>query len=112
MAAMQLGTKHVCFSCNAKFYDLGRPELVCPKCGANQDEAPEKVDMSAIAAKVMASSVQESEPGADTGAPLADDMDIFGGENQSGNAGDSDSDSSDGDSGFGEADFCDDEDDF
>ena len=52
MAATQLGTKHLCFSCKAKFYDLGRPELVCPKCGANQDEAPEKVDMSAIAAKV------------------------------------------------------------
>ena len=35
----ELGTKHECFNCEAKFYDLGRPEAVCPKCGANQKDA-------------------------------------------------------------------------
>ena len=34
-----LGHKHACFSCDAKFYDLGRPEAICPKCGANQKDA-------------------------------------------------------------------------
>jgi uncharacterized protein (TIGR02300 family) len=35
----ELGTKHECFSCGARFYDLGRPEAICPKCGANQKDA-------------------------------------------------------------------------
>jgi hypothetical protein len=35
-----LGEKHVCFSCAAKFYDLGRPDPICPKCGADQRDAP------------------------------------------------------------------------
>jgi len=35
----ELGNKHECYSCGAKFYDLGRAEAVCPKCGANQKDA-------------------------------------------------------------------------
>ena len=34
-----LGMKHECFSCGARFYDLGKPEAICPKCGANQKDA-------------------------------------------------------------------------
>jgi len=36
----KLGVKHTCFQCGAKFYDLFRPEPLCPKCGADQREAP------------------------------------------------------------------------
>ena len=35
----ELGTKYECFSCGAKFYDLGKSEPLCPKCGANQKHA-------------------------------------------------------------------------
>ena len=42
-AAGQFGEKYVCFSCGAKFYDLGKPEPLCPKCGADQREAPRQV---------------------------------------------------------------------
>jgi uncharacterized protein (TIGR02300 family) len=35
----ELGNKHECFNCSAKFYDLGNPEPICPKCGANQKDA-------------------------------------------------------------------------
>jgi hypothetical protein len=40
-----LGKKYECFSCGTKFYNLGKPEAICPKCGSNQkdaraDEAP------------------------------------------------------------------------
>jgi len=35
-----LGTKYVCFKCQAKFYDLKRPAPLCPKCGADQREMP------------------------------------------------------------------------
>ena len=28
------GEKRACLSCEAKFYDLGRAPVLCPKCGA------------------------------------------------------------------------------
>jgi hypothetical protein len=37
-----LGKKWTCFSCSAKFYDFTKAEALCPKCGANQKEAPAK----------------------------------------------------------------------
>ncbi|MGC4117447.1 MAG: TIGR02300 family protein [Myxococcales bacterium] len=40
MAAKDLGTKYTCFKCGAKFYDLKKPEPICPKCGADQRESP------------------------------------------------------------------------
>jgi len=38
--ARDLGTKYVCFKCGTKFYDLKKPLPACPKCGADQREAP------------------------------------------------------------------------
>jgi hypothetical protein len=35
-----LGGRWECFSCGSKFYDLGRPEPTCPKCGADQRDKP------------------------------------------------------------------------
>jgi hypothetical protein len=37
-----LGAKWTCFSCGAKFYDLNRPEPICPKCHSDQREQPAK----------------------------------------------------------------------
>lgn len=37
---VKLGNKYECFECNARFYDLGKPEAICPKCGANQKNDP------------------------------------------------------------------------
>jgi len=31
---LERGEKHACLSCEAKFYDLGRMPVLCPKCGA------------------------------------------------------------------------------
>ncbi len=39
MPAKDLGNKFVCFKCGAKFYDLKKPDPVCPKCGTDQREA-------------------------------------------------------------------------
>ena len=36
MAQSNLGTKRVCVSCSARFYDLNKNPAVCPKCGAEQ----------------------------------------------------------------------------
>jgi uncharacterized protein (TIGR02300 family) len=38
--ARDLGTKYVCFKCGTKFYDLKKPVPACPKCGADQRDAP------------------------------------------------------------------------
>jgi uncharacterized protein (TIGR02300 family) len=35
-----LGTKHVCFKCATKFYDLKKPVPACPKCGVDQRTKP------------------------------------------------------------------------
>jgi uncharacterized protein (TIGR02300 family) len=39
-AKAKLGAKYVCFQCSGKFYDLNKPEPVCPKCGADQRNRP------------------------------------------------------------------------
>ena len=33
MAKTELGNKHLCTSCNTKFYDLQKEVPICPKCG-------------------------------------------------------------------------------
>ena len=40
MPAKDLGVKHTCWKCGTKFYDLKKPHVVCPKCGANPRDAP------------------------------------------------------------------------
>jgi hypothetical protein len=37
----ELGTKYTCAECGTKFYDLGRPDPVCPSCGT-VPEPPKK----------------------------------------------------------------------
>jgi uncharacterized protein (TIGR02300 family) len=39
MPAKDLGSKHVCIKCSTKFYDLKKPDPICPKCGSDQREA-------------------------------------------------------------------------
>lgn len=39
MGRSELGTKRVCGECGARFYDLGRDPIVCPKCGTAYDVA-------------------------------------------------------------------------
>ncbi len=41
MAKRNLGTKHTCASCGTKFYDLGRPDPSCPRCGWTPGDAGE-----------------------------------------------------------------------
>lgn len=64
----RLGAKWECFSCGAKFYDLNKPEPLCPKCGANQLERPKTVP------KPKSSAPEPSRPGRAM-APLLDEED-------------------------------------
>lgn len=40
MPAKDLGTKHTCWKCGTKFYDLRKQAPLCPKCGADARESP------------------------------------------------------------------------
>lgn len=37
MAKLEWGTKRLCTSCGARFYDLGRQPIECPKCHTTID---------------------------------------------------------------------------
>jgi uncharacterized protein (TIGR02300 family) len=37
LAKPEWGTKRQCNSCGARFYDLMKPEIACPKCGTVYD---------------------------------------------------------------------------
>jgi hypothetical protein len=37
-----LGKKHECAECGTKFYDLGKADPLCPRCGSNQRSVPER----------------------------------------------------------------------
>jgi uncharacterized protein (TIGR02300 family) len=40
VAKPELGTKRLCASCGAKFYDLNKDPIHCPKCGTVYEVAP------------------------------------------------------------------------
>lgn len=40
MAKPELGTKRLCASCGAKFYDLNKTPITCPKCGTPFEVVP------------------------------------------------------------------------
>lgn len=55
MAKKKLGKKHACYECGCKFYDMGRPKAICPKCGSDQHEAPKKDAASSARTTALAS---------------------------------------------------------
>ena len=40
MAKPELGSKRLCASCSAKFYDLNKTPIACPKCGTPFEVVP------------------------------------------------------------------------
>lgn len=64
MVKAELGTKRTCPSCAARFYDLLKSPIVCPKCGANFVPAsilPSKGDMPAMAPAPKPRAVEETD---------------------------------------------------
>lgn len=59
MAKPELGTKRLCPSCGAKYYDLNRDPITCPKCGTIFEIV--MVSRSAKAAKAAAVAEEEDE---------------------------------------------------
>lgn len=76
-----LGQKHECRECGAKFYDLGKADAVCPRCGTpvgEDDEEPRakarRKRRPAVAAKARV--VDPEAPDVEPGEVLDDDDEI------------------------------------
>ena len=68
MAKPELGTKRLCGNCAAKFYDLGKDPIVCPKCHTvlqlavvTSRSRPEPARAQAAAEEVAVPETQEAE---------------------------------------------------
>ena len=67
MAKPELGTKRLCGNCAAKFYDLGKDPIVCPKCHTvlqlvtTARARPEAARAQAAEEETMAPETQEAE---------------------------------------------------
>src|SRR5215472_2723780 len=65
VAKPELGTKRLCASCGAKFYDLNKDPITCPKCGTVYEVAAVaprgRPDAAAAAADQEAPEPQEAE---------------------------------------------------
>jgi uncharacterized protein (TIGR02300 family) len=80
----ELGTKRSCPSCQTRFYDLGKEEIVCPNCGVTfvpEQLLPSKADQAAPKPRVVAEPAAvpeaEAEPDAikaETGEAGEDDV--------------------------------------
>ncbi|MBX5481358.1 MAG: FYDLN acid domain-containing protein [Myxococcaceae bacterium] len=78
MPAKDLGTKYTCFKCSTKFYDLKKPDPLCPKCGADQRESPANKPASETRRGRLSAVPRIIEPV----APEPDESDLLGEEDE------------------------------
>ena len=86
MAKPELGNKHQCQNCGAKFFDLNKDPIVCPKCGtvfqgaarARVAVKPEEEETElATPAGVDVVSLDEVEASEEKAAePVVDDLEV------------------------------------
>ena len=60
MAKPELGTKRLCASCSAKFYDLNKTPIVCPKCHTVLELAIPRSRPEPVAARAAAPVEEEA----------------------------------------------------
>ncbi|KMQ91691.1 hypothetical protein RF55_8401 [Lasius niger] len=78
MADAELGHKHICTECSARFYDFNRTPITCPSCGAVQQEQVSRLkrkteEHSLSKAKAFAEADTESD--SDEDDLLTEDLD-------------------------------------
>lgn len=84
MAKPEWGTKRTCTHCGARFYDLNKSPIICPKCGEeNEAEAPVKLRRTKdpkvakpakVAAPVEEEEVEDTQSDTDTDDDSDDDL--------------------------------------
>ena len=57
-----VGKRYTCFKCSCKFYDLNRPDPLCPKCGMDQREDPTPDPRVAVMARYKTTKVTPPTP--------------------------------------------------
>lgn len=83
MAKPELGNKHQCLNCGARFFDLNKSPITCPKCGtvfqaaqlarASQRAAAAEEEEIETGAGAELVSLEEADPGDDKIPVVADD---------------------------------------
>lgn len=77
MAKPEWGTKRVCQSCGARFYDLGRSPIVCPSCGAVFDlEILNRARRARPAPRATVAAVEDEDLAGDEVEAIAGDTDL------------------------------------
>ncbi len=87
MAKPELGNKHQCQNCGAKFFDLNKDPIVCPKCGtvfqgaarvrAAAKPEEEEAELAQTPAGVDIVSLDEVEASEEKAAePVVDDIEV------------------------------------
>lgn len=90
MPDVKLGERYICSECGTKFYDLGRPTAVCPKCQSVQDKTP-------VSASRRKKSTKEEEPVVDEDVDVGEDVELddLGDDDDGGDGEDEDDDEDD-----------------
>lgn len=71
MARPELGTKRVCLECGAKYYDLNRDPITCPKCGTIFElDTPKPAEVAEV-------EEQEEEVASESEAASSDDAEVI-----------------------------------
>jgi len=73
----ELGTKRSCPSCQTRFYDLGKEQIVCPNCGVTfvpEQLLPSKADHTVSRPRVVAEPVPIPEPEVEVDEIKVDDV--------------------------------------
>ncbi|MBN9565502.1 MAG: TIGR02300 family protein [Alphaproteobacteria bacterium] len=77
MASSALGMKRHCLSCGARFYDLKKSPIVCPKCSATFDpDAVFKAKKSRSAAAIEAANAIGNRNSIDPESLLETELDV------------------------------------
>jgi uncharacterized protein (TIGR02300 family) len=76
MPSKDLGSKYICFKCGTKFYDLRKPEPLCPKCGADQRESPALRAPAPSERRSRSRPVEPKAPDVEVDAELEEDAEL------------------------------------
>lgn len=75
--ANKLGEKHVCNNCGTKYYDFGKSEAKCPRCGTLPgDDEPEVLKATRAKRKVEVKAAFEDTDDEEDFTPSDDDTEV------------------------------------